>query len=149
MRPSSSTTPSLFSEDKKLEGGERAETSVLAVVDNDSKLYTISEKDQDEGLKLAGVERQLFSDEESEAVKRKLDRRILPLLAAVYFSQFLDKNSLNYSSVMGLPVKGEHYNLVGMAFYLGFLAFELPTGWISQHFPLAKYLAVNILLWAV
>ncbi|GAA5914683.1 uncharacterized protein JCM6883_001039 [Sporobolomyces salmoneus] len=141
-----SSTQSLHSEDKKLESG--VTTSVLAVVENDGKLYSIAEKDQDEGMKLAGAERQIFTQEESDAVKRKLDKRILPLLAAVYFSQFLDKNSLNYSSVMGLPIKGEHYNLVSMAFYLGFLVFELPTGWIGQHFPLAKYLAINVLLWA-
>lgn len=49
---------------------------------------------------------------------------------------------------MGLPIKGENYNLVSMAFYLGFLAFELPTGWISQRFPLSKYLGINIILWA-
>ncbi|GAA5950141.1 hypothetical protein JCM3765_004212 [Sporobolomyces pararoseus] len=148
MRTSSSISPSLHSEDKKLEAGERGETSVLAVVESDNVLHTINEKDGDEGLRLAGAERQVFTQEEMDAVKRKLDRRIIPLLAAVYFSQFLDKNSLNYSSVMGLPIKGEHYNLVSMAFYLGFLVFELPTGWISQHFPLAKYLGINIILWA-
>lgn len=148
MRSSSTISPSLHSEDKKLEAGERGETSVLAVVEADNILHTIDEKDQDEGLKLAGAERQVFTQEEMDAVKKKLDRRIIPLLAAVYFSQFLDKNSLNYSSVMGLPIKGEHYNLVSMSFYLGFLVFELPTGWISQHFPLAKYLGINILLWA-
>ncbi|GAA6021037.1 hypothetical protein JCM11491_005975 [Sporobolomyces phaffii] len=140
------STPSIHSEDKKLEAG--GESSVLAVVESNKFLHTIDEKDQDEGLKLAGAERQEFTQEEMDAVKRKIDRRVIPLLAAVYFSQFLDKNSLNYSSVMGLPIKGEHYNLVSMAFYLGFLVFELPTGAISQRFPLAKYLGVNIILWA-
>ncbi|GAA5932491.1 uncharacterized protein JCM15063_001242 [Sporobolomyces koalae] len=139
----STISPSLHSEDKKLEAGA---ASVLAVAEKG--LDTISEANQDEALKLAGTERQFFTQEEMDAVKKKIDRRVIPLLAAVYFSQFLDKNSLNYSSVMALPIKGEHYNLVSMAFYLGFLAFELPTGWISQHFPLAKYLGINVVLWA-
>ncbi|GAA6061726.1 hypothetical protein JCM10212_000459 [Sporobolomyces blumeae] len=145
--PPTTRTSSIVSSEKKLEDGG-ATTGVLAVVEADNTLHTIDEKDQDEALRLAGAERQVFTQEEMDAVKRKVDRRIIPLLAAVYFSQFLDKNSLNYSSVMGLPIKGEHYNLVSMSFYLSFLIFELPTGWISQHFPLAKYLGVNILLWA-
>ncbi|GAA5885238.1 hypothetical protein JCM16303_005969 [Sporobolomyces ruberrimus] len=149
MRTSLASTPSFQSDDKKLEGGEGATTSVLAVVENDNVLHTIAEKDQDEGFKLAGAERQVFTQEEMDAVKRKIDRRVIPLLAAVYFSQFLDKNSLNYSSIMGLPIKGEQFSLSAMAFYLGFLAFELPTGWISQRFPLAKYLGWNIVLWAI
>lgn len=66
----------------------------------------------------------------------------------VYFSQFLDKNSLNYASVMGLPIVNEQYNLVVLAFYLGYLVFEIPQSVMAQRFPLAKYLGWNIVLWA-
>ncbi|KAL8279637.1 hypothetical protein RQP46_007950 [Phenoliferia psychrophenolica] len=111
-------------------------------------LAVVAEEDKDEAQKIAGDERNEITQEEDDAVKRKVDLRVVPLLAAVYFSQFLDKNSLNYSSVMGLPIKGEHYNLVSMAFYLGFLVFEIPTSTLAQHFPLAKYLGVNMVLWA-
>jgi len=86
MDHSSSTTPSLRSstvDEKKFESLGGA-TSVLPVVD-DNPLYTIDEKDQDEALKLAGAERQVFTQEEMDAVKKKIDRRVIPLLAAVYF----------------------------------------------------------------
>lgn len=43
----------------------------------------------DEGRRLAGDERNIFTEEESEAVKRKVDRVVVPLLALVYFTQFL------------------------------------------------------------
>ncbi|GAA5954410.1 hypothetical protein JCM21900_006802 [Sporobolomyces salmonicolor] len=142
----SSSISSASMTEKKVDDVPSA-TAALHAVDT-GRLSLIKEEDSDEALKIAGGERQVFTREESDAVKRKVDRRIMPLLAAVYFGQFLDKNSLNYSSVMGLPIKGEHYNLVSMAFYLGFLAFELPTSAISQHFPLAKYLGVNMVLWA-
>lgn len=85
MRTSLASTPSFQSDDKKLEGGEGATTSVLAVVENDNVLHTIAEKDQDEGFKLAGAERQVFTQEEMDAVKRKIDRRVIPLLAAGVF----------------------------------------------------------------
>jgi len=74
---------------------------------------------------------------------------IPPLCAAVYFTQFLDKTSLNYASIMGLPITGQNYNLVSAAFYFGFLLFEFPTTYISQKLRVAKYLGVNIVIWGI
>ncbi|GAA5880419.1 hypothetical protein JCM16303_003937 [Sporobolomyces ruberrimus] len=113
----------------------------------DSSLPAIAE-DVDEGAALAGEVATIFTQEEKDAVRRKLDRRVVPILAAVYFSQFLDKNSINYSSIMGLPITGERFNLLVLAFYIGYGVFEIPQSILAQRFPLARYLGVNILLWA-
>ncbi|ODQ55408.1 MFS general substrate transporter [Saitoella complicata NRRL Y-17804] len=85
---------------------------------------------------------------------RKIDFTIVPLLALTYFLQFLDKTTLSYTSVMGLQtdthLKGDEYSYLGMLFYVGFLVTELPTQWLAQKVShLAKYLAVNIMLWGV
>ncbi|GAA5950668.1 hypothetical protein JCM3765_000572 [Sporobolomyces pararoseus] len=138
-----STTTSQSTCDKKVEEGFG---KVIAVAD--SSLPVIDEDDVDEGAKLAGEVATIFTQEEKDAVRRKLDRRVVPILAAVYFSQFLDKNSLNYASVLNLPITGEKYNLIVLAFYLGYLVFEIPQSIVAQKFPLAKYLGVNIILWA-
>ncbi|KAK7056443.1 hypothetical protein VNI00_002998 [Paramarasmius palmivorus] len=123
----------------------------------------------DEALKLVGLERTAdFSEEYNRKLRRKMDLLIPPLCAAVYFSQFLDKTSLNYASVMGLPIKGQashlrrrsssykscldllqQYNLVSMAFYLGFLAFEFPTVYLAQKTRIAKYLGGNMVIWGI
>ena len=54
---------------------------------------------------------------------RKIDFTIAPLLAAVYFLQFLDKTTLSYTAVMGLRkdthLKGQQYSDLGMLFYVG------------------------------
>ncbi|KAI0079670.1 MFS general substrate transporter [Panus rudis PR-1116 ss-1] len=106
--------------------------------------------DGDEALKLVGRERQTeFSEEYYKKLRTKLDRLIPPLCAAVYFTQFLDKTSLNYASIMGLPITGQHYNLVSLAFYLGFLVWEFPTVYISQKLRIAKYLGVNVVIWGI
>ncbi|BGP17373.1 hypothetical protein JCM10213v2_005391 [Rhodosporidiobolus nylandii] len=110
-------------------------------------LPDVPEKDEDEGAKIAGYERQQVSQEEMDAVGRKIDRRVLPLLAITYFSQFWDKNSLTYSSVMGLPIKGENYNLVSMSFYIGYVISEIPSSALSNRLPMAN-LGVNVCLWA-
>ncbi|TFK55776.1 MFS general substrate transporter [Heliocybe sulcata] len=122
--------------------------------DIEEKLGTttsVSEVDTSEGdeaLQLVGKERTVqFSEEYNRKLRRKLDLWIPPLCAAVYFTQFLDKTSLNYASIMGLPITGQNYNLVSMAFYLGFLVWEFPTVYISQKLRVAKYLGANVVVW--
>jgi ACS family allantoate permease-like MFS transporter len=54
---------------------------------------------------------------------RKIDYTIAPLLAAVYFLQFLDKTTLSYTAVMGIRtdthLKGQEYSDLSMLFYIG------------------------------
>ncbi|KAK7056451.1 hypothetical protein VNI00_003006 [Paramarasmius palmivorus] len=115
-----------------------------------SSASEISISKGDEALQLVGVERTTeFSEEYNRRLRRKLDLLIPPLCASVYFTQFLDKTSLNYASIMGLPITGQNYNLVSMAFYLGFLCFEFPTVYLSQKTRVAKYLGVNIVIWGI
>ncbi|KAH8118441.1 MFS general substrate transporter [Phellopilus nigrolimitatus] len=110
----------------------------------------LDSKDGDEALELVGTHRTVhFSEEFNNKVRRKLDWTIPPLCAAVYFTQFLDKTSLNYASIMGFPITGQDYNLVALAFYVGFFLWEFPTVYISQRLRLAKYLGVNVCLWGI
>jgi hypothetical protein len=54
---------------------------------------------------------------------RKIDASIAPLLAAVYFLQYLDKTTLQYTAVMGLRedthLKGQEYSILALVFYVG------------------------------
>lgn len=54
---------------------------------------------------------------------RKIDLTIAPLLAAVYFLQFLDKTTLSYTAVMGIREQthlvGQDYSNLSMLFYIG------------------------------
>ncbi|KAM5532434.1 hypothetical protein V8D89_013928 [Ganoderma adspersum] len=110
----------------------------------------VESTDADEALRLVGKERTAqFSEEYNKKLRRKLDLIIPPLCAAVYFTQFLDKTSLNYASIMGFPITGQKYNLVSLAFYLGFLVWEFPTVYISQKLRVAKYLGANIIVWGI
>ncbi|GME27995.1 Major facilitator superfamily [Neofusicoccum parvum] len=85
---------------------------------------------------------------------RKIDWTITPLLAGTYFLQFLDKNTLSYTSVMGIRkdtgLKGQEYSHVSMLFYIGFLATEFPTQYLAQRVSrLGLYLGTNIVLWGI
>jgi len=54
---------------------------------------------------------------------RKIDFTIAPLLASVYFLQYLDKTTLSYAAVMGIRtdthLKGQDYSDLSMLFYIG------------------------------
>ncbi|MCJ1289239.1 hypothetical protein MMC34_000771 [Xylographa carneopallida] len=85
---------------------------------------------------------------------RKIDFTIAPLLAAVYFLQFLDKTTLSYTAVMGIRTDthlvGQDYSNLSMLFYVGFLAAEFPTQYLAQHISrLGLYLGVNIMIWGL
>jgi ACS family allantoate permease-like MFS transporter len=58
---------------------------------------------------------------------RKIDLTIAPLLAAVYFLQFLDKTTLSYTAVMGIRTDthlvGQDYSNLSMLFYVGIATF--------------------------
>ena len=53
----------------------------------------------------------------------KIDLTIAPLLAAVYFLQYLDKTTLSYTAVMGIRTDthlvGQDYSNLSMLFYIG------------------------------
>lgn len=61
---------------------------------------------------------------------RKIDLTIAPLLACVYFLQFLDKTTLSYTAVMGIRtdthLKGQDYSNLSMLFYIGTALIEAP-----------------------
>lgn len=69
---------------------------VASLSEDGSEVRSKGNYEDDQARALAGDERRIFTEEESEAVKRKMDRLIIPILCAVYFSQFLDKTALKY-----------------------------------------------------
>jgi len=54
---------------------------------------------------------------EIKRVLRKIDLRVIPILFFTYMLQYLDKNSINFSSVYGLQkgtnLKGQDYSWLG------------------------------------
>ncbi|KIW99684.1 uncharacterized protein Z518_11097 [Rhinocladiella mackenziei CBS 650.93] len=84
---------------------------------------------------------------------RRIDWRIVPIMFACYFLQFLDKVLINYANVMGLPkdlgLQGNDFSWMATAFFIGFAVSEFPQGYLLQKFPLAKVLGLNVLCWGI
>ncbi|PQE08812.1 major facilitator superfamily transporter protein [Rutstroemia sp. NJR-2017a WRK4] len=126
---------------------------------------TIDLKDADEALAFlsnhpraaeVALEGQAILDDpvQNKKLLRKIDLTIPPLLAAVYFLQYLDKTTLSYAAVMGIRkdthLEGQDYSNISMLFYIGFVVSEFPTQYLAQHISrLSLYLGINIILWGI
>ncbi|KAH7129205.1 major facilitator superfamily domain-containing protein [Dactylonectria macrodidyma] len=86
-------------------------------------------------------------------VLKKIDQFLMPLLLVSYMLQFLDKQSLNFASIMGiiddLNLVGSRYSWCSSVFYFGYLAFSYPASFLMVRLPLGKYLAGTSLAWAI
>lgn len=46
-------------------------------------------------------------------------------------------------------VTSDQFSQLALVFYVTYLAFELPTGYLMQRLPTAKYLGANVILWGL
>ncbi|KAI9747657.1 MAG: hypothetical protein M4579_007421 [Chaenotheca gracillima] len=87
------------------------------------------------------------------ALVRKIDWMIVPLMWACYFLQYLDKTLINYAAVMGLKedtnISTNQFSQLALVFYVTYLVCEMPTGYLMQRLPTAKYLGANVILWGI
>jgi MFS family permease len=94
-----------------------------------------------------------YDKAEEARLVRKVDFMILPYLAVCYAFFYIDKTTLSYAAIFGLRedlnLQGTQYSWLSSIFYFGFLAWALPTNYLMQRFPIAKYLGINIFLWGV
>ncbi|QRV76049.1 major facilitator superfamily transporter [Ceratobasidium sp. AG-Ba] len=143
-----STTESLSYDDKK------ATDSLNLAAGADAVQY---DKGVDEAVDLvAGADNRELDPQEARRLRNKIDLVILPLLFALYILQFVDKGTLGASGVLGIiadnHLSNDEFNTLGSAFYIGkfcYIVFAYPHSWALQRFPVAKYLAANLFLWAV
>ncbi|KAK1546333.1 hypothetical protein CPAR01_00300 [Colletotrichum paranaense] len=89
--------------------------------------------------------------EEERRLVRKVDWMILPYISVCYVFFYIDKTTLSYAAIFGiqsdLNLKGTEYSWLSSIFYFGFLIWALPTNFMLQKFPIAKYLGLNIFAW--
>ncbi|KAJ7775503.1 major facilitator superfamily domain-containing protein [Mycena metata] len=116
----------------------------------------VSVQDVDTGAMLASGNVEL-DPVESLRVRKKIDRYILPLMCGETTLQpFLDKTTLGSSAILGIKQEAHlstsQYvptSSLGTVFYLSYLVFEFPQNLALQRFPVAKWMSINIFVWAI
>ncbi|GKT66784.1 allantoate permease [Colletotrichum tofieldiae] len=101
----------------------------------DSKQRTNYDKVDNEVAMYAGETIVEIDEETNKRLKRTIDKRILSVMVVTYFMQSLDKGTMSFASIMGIitdtGLKGQQEN------------------YIIQKIPIAKWLALNIIMWGV
>ena len=68
-------------------------------------------------------------------------------------ADILRSTTVNYAAVMGLKtdtdINTNQFSLLALVFYVTYLAFEFPTGYLMQRLPTGKYLGLNVTLWGL
>lgn len=94
-----------------------------------------------------------YTQDEEQRLVRKIDLIILPYLAVCYAFFYIDKTTLSYAAIFGiredLDLVGTEYSWLSSMFYFGFLVWALPTSFLLQKLPVAKFLGFNIFLWGI
>ncbi|GME27451.1 MFS allantoate transporter [Neofusicoccum parvum] len=99
-----------------------------------------------------GVLEEELTPEEDRRILRRIDTCLLPVLAISYMFQFLDKQAMSYTSILGLRTSlhlhGQEYAWAGSIFYFGYLAASYPVARLLVRFPVGKTLAASVCAWA-
>lgn len=74
-------------------------------------------------------------------------------MCLVFFTQYLDKQSLSYASVYGLlpdlNLSSQQYSWLTSCFYLSQLVSEWPFIYLMSRLPIAKFVGATIVVWGV
>ncbi|EFX00679.1 major facilitator superfamily transporter [Grosmannia clavigera kw1407] len=95
---------------------------------------------------------ELLSDEAGvKRLIRRVDLRLLPLLAGTYVLQYIDKQALSYAAVFDLfsdtGINQNQYSWFPSMFYLAYLVAEYPWSALAQRTYMAKVVSGCVVVW--
>jgi len=111
-----------------------------SLADEDNKksynIHTDAEADSTAGTTFATA--QIIDKAAERALCRKLDFRLLPVLAIMYLFNALDKGNLGNAKTAGLErdlgFKGNQYNIILSVFYIPYVLFAPVLGLIGKRY---------------
>lgn len=138
--------------DDILAGGNHREKQA----DCEKKLGSDSEEVKSEGSVVAASvieEHGQYTEEEYKALKRKIDRYLLPLMWLCYGIQQTDKTSLSTQATFGLRddtnLVGQQYAWLTTIFYITYVCFEFPSNIILQRYKMGRTLSLYMIAWGI
>ncbi|POY70887.1 hypothetical protein BMF94_6064 [Rhodotorula taiwanensis] len=85
-------------------------------------------------------------------VRRKIDLRLIPILAALYCISLIDRTNISVARVAGMAkdlklTVGERYSIVTCVFFVPYIIFELPSNLIIRKVGCRNQLSTIVILW--
>ncbi|RSH80114.1 hypothetical protein EHS25_007316 [Saitozyma podzolica] len=92
-----------------------------------------------------------ITSEESDRVRNKIDKVLLPIIFYIYFTQQLDKSSLSFASVFGLSANahlvGQDYSWLSSIVYFAQLVFQPLSVYALVKFPVNRWICFCFFGW--
>src|SRR4051812_34879287 len=92
------------------------------------------------------------SDPLGTVVRRKVARRLLPLIFVLYVVAYLDRVNLSFARLQMLPDLGLSDTVYGWAagvFFVGYLLLEIPGALLVEHWSARKWFARILITWGL
>ncbi|KAJ5652981.1 hypothetical protein N7507_010407 [Penicillium longicatenatum] len=116
----------------------------LKVNDNEDAFEMLEQNQPQLGL--------LLSPQEDRRLLRKIDFRLIPVLFFSYLLQYLDKQTMNYSSILGLQtdmnLRGQDYSWASSLFYFGYLSASGAVAFLVIRWPIGRFMSGSMGIWA-
>lgn len=91
------------------------------------------------------------SNVDPQKTLRKMDRRLIPMLAVLYLLSFLDRGNIGNAKIQGLQTElhlsGSQYNLCATVFFFTYSAFEIPSNLLLKRFRPSIWLPSIMVAW--
>jgi MFS family permease len=102
-------------------------------------------------LENAGVESRLH---EEKKIRRKVDRRLLPMCGALYAVSLIDRLNLPNARLAGMDEAlgisiGSRYSIITMVFFIGYILFDFPANFVIRQTGAATFLGTIGFLWGI
>ncbi|KAL7894925.1 major facilitator superfamily domain-containing protein [Trichoderma sp. SZMC 28014] len=94
-----------------------------------------------------------FVDVDEKKVLRKMDMRLIPMLAALYLLSFLDRGNIGNAKIEGLQedlnMTPGQYNWCLTVFFFTYAAFEVPSNLLLKKLRPSRWLPLIMVCWGV
>lgn len=120
--------------------------------ENQHKSRRSREQARIDALALApGVTRETFAHLDEKKILRKMDIRLLPMLALLYLLSFLDRGNIGNAKIEGLTeelnISGPQYNWCLTVFFFTYAAFEVPSNLLLKKLRPSIWLPSIMVAW--
>ncbi|KXX80716.1 High-affinity nicotinic acid transporter [Madurella mycetomatis] len=92
-----------------------------------------------------------FTPEEQAKIKRRIDRRLVLTVGAMYCVSLMDRTNLSAANIAGMDVDlelvGERYNIISLIFFITYVLFQPPSTVIVRKIGPRIHLASITILW--
>jgi len=147
-RLSRSTSPSLQNNHPDTSAARKS-----SITSNNSKTKTEEIARIDALATAPGVSMASFAHLDEKAILRKMDLRLIPMLALLYLLSFLDRGNIGNAKIEGLTedlgMSGAQYNWCLTVFFFTYAAFEVPSNLLLKKLRPSVWLPTIMVAWGI